>query len=65
MTKNIMAPAPEWSWFYSSRVLQFTIPAGHELPLDFRLYIEYRKAGSGEIFVAEIPVTNFSDDLDM
>ncbi len=64
MTKNIMAPAPLWS-YSSKRVLQFTIPAGHEFPLDFRLYIEYRKAGSGEIFVAEIPVTNFSDDLDM
>ncbi len=58
-------PAPEWSWFYSSRVLQFTIPAGHEFPLDFRLYIEYRKVGSGEIFVAEMPVTNFSDDSEM
>lgn len=63
MARNI--PAPEWSWSDSFRVLQFTIPDGHEFPLDFRLYIEYREAGSGEVFVAEIPVTNFSDDSEM
>jgi len=56
-------PVPEWS--YNNRVLQFTIPAGHEFPLDFRLYIEYSKVGSGEIFVAEIPVTNMPDDSEM